>query len=88
MVKVLSFGIVLLLIFGSCDTQREEIDWMNDYNMSISQYLDKNQTEYSKFYRLLKEGKLHSALYAYNPYGEDYTLFVPTDDAIDRMVSC
>jgi uncharacterized surface protein with fasciclin (FAS1) repeats len=85
--SVLSFGMALLLFIGSCDTQREELDWMNEDNMSISQYLDKNQNEYSKFYRLLKEGKMLSTLYAYNPYGEDYTLFVPTDDAIDQFIS-
>jgi hypothetical protein len=35
---------------------------------------------------LLKEGKLFGTLYAYNPYGEDYTLFLPTDKAIDEFI--
>jgi len=85
--KVLISGLALILLIGSCDTRREELDWMNEDNMSISQYLEQNQEEYSKFTRLLEEGKLISTLYAYNPYGIDYTLFLPTNDAIDKYIS-
>jgi hypothetical protein len=48
--------------------------------------LKKIKTEYSKFFRLLDQGKLLATLYAYNPYGEDYTLFLPTDEAIDHFI--
>ncbi len=29
---------------------------------------------------------MFSTLYAYNPYGDDYTLFLPTDEAIDNFI--
>jgi len=36
---------------------------------------------------LLIDAKLLTTLYAYNPYGNNYTLFLPTDEAIDRFLS-
>lgn len=79
-------AVVFFALFTACDTQHVESDWMDSDNLTIGQYLEKNKEEYSKYYRLLKEGKLLSALYAYNPYGEDYTLFLPTNEAIDQFL--
>ncbi len=54
---------------------------------TIGTYLDQHQQEYGKFYTILEQEGLLSTLYGYNPYGEGYTLFLPTDGAIDRFVS-
>jgi uncharacterized surface protein with fasciclin (FAS1) repeats len=78
---------VLLLAFTTCNKPDPILPkWNNERLLSIGQYLEKNQKEYSKFYRLLSDGKLLTVLYAYNPYGDDYTLFLPTDEAIDRFI--
>lgn len=77
---------VLSAVTTSCESDSNTPDWVDDGHSSISQYLEKNKTEYSKFYTLLVDGNMLSTLYAYNPYGDDYTLFLPTDEAIDRFI--
>lgn len=79
--------IILLTVIISCNTDRDEANWVDGDNLTISQYLEKNREEYSKFYRLLVGGKMLNTLYAYNPYGDNYTLFLPTDEAIDNFIA-
>src|SRR5690606_3605341 len=67
-------------------TEPYDSPWNKEETLSISQYLDKNRDEYSKFYRLLTEGKMLNTLYAYNPYGDDYTLLLPTNEAVDGFI--
>lgn len=78
--------IILAVLVTACNTEREETNWVDGDTLSISQYLEKNHEEFSMFYRLLKEGKMLNTLYAYNPYGEDYTLFLPTNSAIEKYI--
>lgn len=75
-----------IAILTSCKTDPSLYNWVNDDALTISQYLAKNKQEYSKFYALLVDGNMLSTLYAYNPYGDDYTLFLPTDDAVNRFI--
>lgn len=77
---------ILSILIASCVTDRDESNWIDGDSLSISQYIEKNRDEYSKFYQLIAEGKLLNTLYAYNPYGNDYTLFLPTDEAIDLFI--
>jgi hypothetical protein len=70
----------------SCKTEQHESYWHGEGNLTICQYLELNREEYSAAYRLLAEGKMLNTLCAYNPYGEDYTLFLPTDAAIERFI--
>jgi uncharacterized surface protein with fasciclin (FAS1) repeats len=86
MVRFLIQWILLYAVMISCESDQHESKWFGGENLTIGQYLDANQKEYSKFYRLLDKGKMLSPLYAYNPHGEGYTLFLPTDSAIDRFI--
>lgn len=43
--------------------------------------------KFSKFMKLLEVGKLDKTLSAYNPNSNNYTLFLPTDDAIDEFIA-
>jgi uncharacterized surface protein with fasciclin (FAS1) repeats len=86
MTRFLVLWIILYTVITSCESDHYESNWLDNESLTISQYLTKNRDEYSKFYRLLVEGKMLGALYAYNPYGEDYTLFLPTDEAIDHFI--
>ncbi len=70
----------------SCKTDRDSSTWGDENSLTISQFLNKNQNEYSKFHRLLDDGKMLNTLYAYNPNGDNYTLFLPTDEAIDQFM--
>ncbi len=85
-VRLLIQLIILSVFTISCESDPYGSNWNEEDSLTISQYLDKNQEEYSKFYRMLVEGKMLSTLYAYNPYGNDYTLFLPTDEAIDHFI--
>lgn len=75
---------LVALITPSCETDRiHESDW---FNYSISGYIEANSDEYSKFHRLMSERAIENTLYGYNPYGDGYTLFLPTDEAIDQYI--
>ena len=78
--------LLLNMVITSCDSDPYGSNWNDEDSFSISQFIEKNREEYSKFYRLLVEAKMLNTLYAYNPYGEDYTLFLPTDEAIDDFI--
>jgi uncharacterized surface protein with fasciclin (FAS1) repeats len=85
-VRFLIMGILLSAFLTSCESEQHESKWFDVDSYTIGQYLDANQKEYSKFYRLLETGKMLSPLYAYNPHGEGYTLFLPTDEAVDHFI--
>jgi uncharacterized surface protein with fasciclin (FAS1) repeats len=77
--------IMTSVIFVSCDSDPYGDRWTGN-QLTIGQYLENNKNEFSKSYELLEKGKMRSALFAYNPYGEGYTLFLPTNEAIDRFI--
>lgn len=84
--KFLILWIISAAVLSSCETDPYSSHFNGGENLTICQYLKANQQEYSKSYRLLNKGKMLSALCAYNPYGEDYTLFLPTNKAIDDFI--
>jgi uncharacterized surface protein with fasciclin (FAS1) repeats len=84
--KSLVQWIILTVLVSACESDPYGSNWVNEDSFSISQYLDKNRDEYSKFYKLMAEGKMLNTLYAYNPYGNDYTLFLPANEAIDQFI--
>ena len=85
-IRFLVPGLIFFAVITSCKSDPNSSTWTDGNSLTISQYLEKNQNEYSKFYRLLIDGKMLNTLYAYNPYGEGYTLFLPTDEAIDHFI--
>lgn len=85
-IRCLVLWMILLAVMTSCETDQHSSQWSDENSLTISQYLNENQQEYSKSYRLLVEGKMLNTLYAYNPNGNFYTLFLPTDEAIDRFM--
>ena len=82
--------LILLSIFvammTSCDSVPHDSTWFDEENLTICQFLEQNKEEYSKSYRLIAEGKMLSPLCGYNPYGEDYTLFLPSNEAIEHFI--
>lgn len=84
--RVLILWLILSAVMTSCKSDPYGSNWIDEDSYTISLYLERNQEEYSKFFRLLGEGKMLTTLYAYNPYGEDYTLFLPTNEAIDHFI--
>ena len=84
--KFLVAGIGIILFVSSCNSDPYGTHWTEDDMLTICQFLDENEDEYSKFRRILFQGMMLDALCAYNPYGEDYTLFLPTNEAIDNFI--
>jgi hypothetical protein len=73
--RFLVLWMILSALISSCESVHNESNWVNENSLSISQYVEKNREEYSKFHMLMAESKMLNTLYAYNPYGNDYTLF-------------
>ncbi len=77
---------ILFVVITSCKSDPYGTQWTDGDNLTIYQYLEENREEYSEFYSLLEKGKLLGTLGAYNPFGDDYTLFLPTNEAIDYFI--
>ncbi len=82
--------VVLLILFHliviSCQSEPDEEVFVEEKLASIAEYLEQNKESYSKFYRIVVVGKLMDPMSAYNPGGEGFTLFLPTDEAFDRYI--
>ena len=77
--------IFLFAVIRSCEPDHG-LHPFNEDILTIGEYLKVNQEEYSKFYRILVKGNMLLPLCGYNPYGEGYTLFLPTDEAVDHFI--
>ena len=86
MIGCLFQWIILSAVMRSCESDQHELHTFNENTSTICEYVKTNPEEYSKFYRMLAEGKMLLPLCAYNPYGEGYTLFLPTNEAIDHFL--
>lgn len=72
--------------FNSC-VEPERVPGFEDADqLSMYYYILDNQEEYSNFLSILEVGGLDKTLSAYNPNGNDYTLFLPSNKAIDNFI--
>ena len=74
------------LVYFACEDNVEKGSFISSNDLNISSYLEESE-EYSQFAVLLKEAGLFDALNSYNPYGEGFTVFVPTNEAIQNYIS-
>lgn len=83
--KIAAFlGLLLMLGIQSCEEVSTKFETEDSY-VPISTYLYDNQEIYSNYISIMEAGKLTDALGSYNPNGESYTLFLPSDEAFDRF---
>lgn len=87
--KKLVYFLVLVLLAGtfSCDEPVLEATFEDLEKLTIYDYLMENKEDFSSFISILERGGVLKTLSAYNPNGNDYTLFAPTNDAIDRFIN-
>jgi uncharacterized surface protein with fasciclin (FAS1) repeats len=96
-IKIL-FNTVLLLSlllftfsFISCEKEfKAEPFYKGIYegiNQSITEFIQAREDSFSRFESALQTGELEKTLTAYNPKGNDYTLFLPTNEAFDKFIS-
>jgi uncharacterized surface protein with fasciclin (FAS1) repeats len=79
-------GFILLAAgFSSCEDVPVEAKFEDMIDMTIYDFVVEGE-EYSHFLRIMEQGGIDKTLSAYNPDGLGYTLFLPTNDAIDRFI--
>ncbi len=84
-------GIALLVTQCFPDREHPVPDFEDMVGTSIYNYIEKNDTingvpVFSKFKILLDTTGVGPIISAYNPYNSGYTLFLPTDDAVDAFI--
>jgi uncharacterized surface protein with fasciclin (FAS1) repeats len=85
-IKYVSLGLGLLML-ASCFPEMTDTGFIDDEEFSISEFLDQNQDTYSKFREIVIFTDQQSALNAYNPWGDGFTLFLPDDKAFDNYIA-
>jgi len=79
----------MTLMMQSCDKGGDPIDpgFEDMERLTIYDYIVENDSLFSRFRQILIAGGLDKTLAAYNPNGDDYTLFLPTNEAIDQFIA-
>jgi len=79
-------GLLSFAVIYSCNDEVRIAGFEDSEKNSIYDYIVLNEDKYSDFLKILKVGDLEKTLSAYNPNGTDYTLFLPSNEAIDRFI--
>lgn len=77
--------LVMVLGWGGCENERLYEPFYPEDFYTITDYLEANSDSIGSYYALLQSLGLDRALSAYNPYGNNYTLFLPTDEAFEAF---
>ena len=79
---------LLVLSIQSCDKDEKiEAGFEDMINQTVYDYIADNDSLFSKFKQILIAGGLDKTMSAYNPNGTGYTMFLPTNDAIDQFIA-
>lgn len=79
-------GIFLLATLFSCKDVVREAGFEDAEKNSILDYIVLNEDRFSNFHKILQAGGIDKTLSAYNPNGTGYTLFLPSNEALDRFI--
>jgi uncharacterized surface protein with fasciclin (FAS1) repeats len=71
---------------ASCDPESLPIEFEELEKQTIYDYITEHKDQYSSFLSILERSGLDKTLSAYNPNGDGYTLFLPTNEAIDSFI--
>ncbi len=86
-ISYIFFIAISSVAFQACDKHEPiEAGFKDLITQSAYEYLEENDSLYSKFIAIIKAGELDKTLSAYNPNGNGYTLFLPTNGAIDQFI--
>ena len=85
-ILIISSLIVALLAQYSCSKTTGIPEFKDVQKLSIYDYLAANKDEFSSFIQIVQVGGLESTLSAYNPNGNNYTLFAPNNQAVDNFI--
>lgn len=78
-------AIIILIVINSCNPNIKG-SFVGENSLSISAYIEDNQDKYSRYWELMLKTDLRNTLNAYNPNGNGYTVFMPSDAAFERYI--
>jgi len=78
--------LAFVLCLTGCKPEQIEIVFEDQKDLTVFDYLEEHEEEFSGFIKIITAGKLENALSSYNPYGDGYTLFLPDNNAIDKFI--
>jgi len=85
--RILTLSLISGLTFMlSCEKNVDRTGFFTPDMYSISTYLEHNRDAYSMFYEMIEQSNLYYTLNAYNPDGVGYTLFLPSNPALERYI--
>lgn len=73
---------LIVLINTSCITTIEEQLFSDEETLTLATFIEENKENHGLFWKIIESGDLIHTMSCYNPHGNGYTLFLPTDDAI------
>ncbi|MBN2697911.1 MAG: fasciclin domain-containing protein [Bacteroidales bacterium] len=77
---------VLMAGIRSCEPTPVEAGFEDMIDMTILDYVQENPEEFSLFLKILEAGGIDKTVGAYNPDNLEYTLFLPTNQAVERFI--
>lgn len=81
--------LVMCFLFGinmSCQKENKQINFYDEEAYQILDIMKENPELYSSFLKICEAGGISGALRAFNPYGNQFTFFLPTNDAVDKFI--
>ncbi len=80
--------LLILVVFSQSCQKKDVVASFEDMDqLTIYNYIVNNKDEYSSFLRILEVAGIDKTLSAYNPDADGYTLFLPSNKAIDEFIS-
>ena len=88
-IKIIPVSVVLvcILLVAACKIEPIEIVFEDQKDLTMFNYMEQNEEEFSSFIQIVEAGMLKSTLSTHNPYGDGYTLFLPDNKAIDHYIN-
>lgn len=74
------------MLVRTCEPPHIQASFEDLKEFTMFDYAVENKEDFSSFLSILVSGNLDRTLSAHNPNGEDYTLFLPTNEAIERFI--
>lgn len=80
------FGLIATVSFQSCKQPERMAGFEDAEQYSIYDYIVENKEKFSDFLAIIEAGGIDKTLSAYNPNGNEYTLFLPGNEAIKKFI--
>ena len=80
------FSLFLVISTFSCKEPVRMASFEDLEQYTMLDYMLEHKDRFSSFLSILEVGELYNTLGSYNPHGQDYTLFLPDNDAVEKFI--